>query len=71
MLLHIPWVCSPVPTHHTVGEAERYLVFGSDGLFEFLNNETVVKMVEKWKEDLETGAQELVRIARAKWVCEK
>ena len=52
---------------------DKFIVLASDGVFEFLSNEDVVKIVVKyWKEqDCEGAAEEVAREARKKWVEEE
>jgi len=43
--------CEPDVYNHTCDAADEFLIMASDGIWEFLDNETVLKFVEKsWKQ---------------------
>jgi serine/threonine protein phosphatase PrpC len=48
---------------------DKFIVLGSDGVFEFLSNEDVVKIVMPyWKlGDPDTAAEQLVKEAHVRW----
>lgn len=65
--------CEPEITEHQVTEDDKFLVLGSDGLFEFLSNQEVVKMTAKhWKRrEISAAAEELGQRAKREWAAQE
>lgn len=57
----------------TVVPEDKFIVVGSDGIFEFLSNEEVVKIVVPyWKiGDVKGAAEKLMQEAQDRWVVEE
>lgn len=51
-------------------EEDRFLVMGSDGVFEFISTEEVTEIVGRWRDNgsAQDAAEELVRCATDRWI---
>lgn len=63
-------ICEPEILEFEVIKEDKFIVLGSDGIFEFLTNEDVVKfVVPYWRRgDAEGAAETLAREARLSWI---
>lgn len=61
--------CEPEILEFAMTPEDKFIVLGSDGIFEFLTNEDVVKIVVPyWKlGDPQSAADILVKEAHARW----
>jgi serine/threonine protein phosphatase PrpC len=61
--------CEPEILEFTLTSEDKFIVLGSDGIFEFLSNEDVVKIVVPyWKlGDPQSAADMLVKEALGRW----
>jgi serine/threonine protein phosphatase PrpC len=59
----------PEVKHYTLGVQDKFIVIGSDGVFEFLTNEDVAKIVLPYFQinQPEQAANEIVKAAFKKW----
>ena len=66
-------ICTPEILEFNLTSDDKFLVLGSDGVFEFLSNEEVVKMViPYWKlGDIEGAVDRLERESVARWKMEE
>ena len=66
-------ICTPEILEFNLTADDKFLVLGSDGVFEFLTNEEVVKMViPYWKVgDVEGAVDRLERESVARWKVEE
>ena len=53
-----------------LSEDDRFLVMASDGVFEFMSNDEVVKIVGRWRDrgSAQDAAEELVKVATERWI---
>lgn len=60
---------TPEILEYNITQCDRFFVLGSDGLFEFLSNEEVVKLVVPfWKKgDMKGAAEKLYNEAEQRW----
>lgn len=63
-------ICIPEITEITLETDDKFLVIGSDGVFEFMSNEDVVRtVVPYWaKNDLQGACNAVMTEARARWM---
>jgi serine/threonine protein phosphatase PrpC len=63
-------ICEPEILEFDLTPDDKFVVLGSDGIFEFLNNEDVVKLVVPYwrRNDVEGAAEVLAKEARAAWM---
>lgn len=61
--------CEPEILELTLQPEDRFIVIGSDGVFEFLTNETILRLVVPyWKTgDINGAAERLMHEARLTW----
>jgi len=57
----------PEITPHPLKENDIFVVWASDGVFEFLSDETVVKLIWKHKDQLQEAANQLVEESTKQW----
>jgi serine/threonine protein phosphatase PrpC len=62
-------ICDPETLEFTMTHDDKFIVIGSDGVFEFISNEEVVKIVVPyWRvNDSEGAAEAIVREAQNRW----
>mmetsp|Transcript_6290 Transcript_6290/g.8336 ORF Transcript_6290/g.8336 Transcript_6290/m.8336 type:complete len:1062 (-) Transcript_6290:158-3343(-) len=61
-------VCAePEILHRKISKGDRYIVIASDGVFEFITNQTVIDMVEKFQDPLE-ACRKIVQEAYDLWL---
>lgn len=62
-------ICDPEILEFSLTSDDKFLVIGSDGIFEFLSNEEVVKIVVPyWKtRDVQGACDSLAREAHNRW----
>lgn len=60
----------PEVLKYTLRHTDKFLVLGSDGLFEVMDNQQVVDLIVPFyiANDVDGAVQQLVRVARARWV---
>ena len=65
--------CEPEMIEQDLTPKDKFMVLGSDGIFEFLTNEEVVKIVVPfWKEwNVQGACDQLAREAHKKWITEE
>mmetsp|Transcript_29367 Transcript_29367/g.52576 ORF Transcript_29367/g.52576 Transcript_29367/m.52576 type:complete len:98 (-) Transcript_29367:1058-1351(-) len=65
--------CEPEILEFNLTPEDKFIVLGSDGVFEFLSNEEVVKIVVPyWKlGDPQSAADMIVKEAHARWCTEE
>jgi serine/threonine protein phosphatase PrpC len=63
-------ICIPEITEITLEPDDKFLVIGSDGVFEFMSNEDVVRtIVPYWvKNDIPGACNAVMTEARARWM---
>jgi serine/threonine protein phosphatase PrpC len=63
-------ICEPEILEFDLTSDDKFIVIGSDGIFEFLNNEDIVKLVVPyWRRgDVEGAAEALAKEAKATWM---
>jgi serine/threonine protein phosphatase PrpC len=63
-------ICDPEILEFNMTSEDKFIVIGSDGIFEFLSNEEVVKLVVPfWKlNDVQGACDILVKEAHNRWV---
>ena len=66
-------IYEPETLEYGITPEDKFIVIGSDGIFEFLSNEEVVKIVVPyWKaDDIQGACDQLCKEARDKWVLEE
>jgi serine/threonine protein phosphatase PrpC len=66
-------ICDPEILEYDITEDDKFLVIGSDGIFEFLANEDVVRIVVPfWKtSDTQGACDALVKEAKTTWLQEE
>ena len=59
----------PEVTKYHIHENDRFLIAATDGLWEYLNNKQVTKIVARYwiKNEIEEACDELMRIALKNW----
>ena len=63
-------ICEPEILEFDLTPDDKFIVLGSDGIFEFLNNEDVVKLVVPYwrRNDVDGAAEVLAKEAKAAWM---
>jgi serine/threonine protein phosphatase PrpC len=66
-------ICEPEILEYDITPEDKFIVIGSDGIFEFLPNEDVVRIVVPyWKEgDMQGACDALVKEAKSTWLQEE
>lgn len=61
--------CEPEVLEFTMTPEDKFIVLGSDGVFEFLSNEDIIKIVVPyWKQgDSQAAADRIVKEAHVRW----
>eukprot|EP00828_Plagiopyla_frontata_P024097 TRINITY_DN3076_c0_g1_i4.p8 TRINITY_DN3076_c0_g1~~TRINITY_DN3076_c0_g1_i4.p8 ORF type:complete len:106 (+),score=26.20 TRINITY_DN3076_c0_g1_i4:994-1311(+) len=62
-------IAEPEVTKHEITNKDKFMVIGSDGIFEFLSNEQVAQIVEPFfkKNEPTKAAEKLVKEATLSW----
>lgn len=60
-------ISTPEITVHEIAENDLFLIWASDGIWEFMDNQQVVDTLREYLPDFEVAAQKLVLDAEAQW----